>query len=401
MPAPNRLDQLLVKKAAHAIIQKHNQDAASSSNLFDDEGNTLMVQLQLSKPFTKESYKPVRVKIPHSLYGNNTGMEYSICYFCVTNYKEEIEAYVRDHPIEGLNRILSMKDVQKFYKTYNDMKKLLREFTHFVVDAAIVRQLYNFLGPVFGAKHRMPVQIHCTKPADLPAEIEKVLQSSYIHLGGDNISMKIGHTKQTALQVAENVIYGVDFLAGKIPNSWSNIMSINLRLAQSAAIPVYSKKENELVEFLQSQVKKQQSKASSNSNSTSSSSKATESQKTPAKQQKQSQPPVTPAAAPQTAATASKTPKTAKKDKDVSPPVPPTTPATATAAAATSAKKSALKKKPEVAELPEPPKSAKKQAASKKDQDETVAVPAKAAATKAGARPTGIPKVAATANKKK
>jgi ribosome biogenesis protein UTP30 len=158
-----------------------------------------------------------------------------------------------------------MKDVQKFYKSYNDMKKLLREFTHFIVDAAIVRQLYNFLGPVFGAKHRMPIQIHCTSPSQIAGEIDKILQSSYIHLGGDNISMKIGHTKHTAQQIAENVIMGVDFLAGKIPNSWSNILSIHLRLAQSAAIPVYSKKENELVEFLQSQVKKQQAQSSSSS----------------------------------------------------------------------------------------------------------------------------------------
>jgi hypothetical protein len=45
MPAPNRLDQVLVKKAAHAIIQKHNQDTASRPSLFDDEGNILMVQV--------------------------------------------------------------------------------------------------------------------------------------------------------------------------------------------------------------------------------------------------------------------------------------------------------------------------------------------------------------------
>lgn len=342
----------------------------------------------------------MRVKIPHALYGAS-GLEYSICYFCVTNYKEEIETYLKDNKIEGLDRVLSMKDVQKHYKTYNDMKRLLSEHTHFICDAAILRQLYNFLGPVFGAKHRMPIQIHNKSTSDLPREVEKVVQSSFIHLGGDNISMKIGHTKQTAQQVADNVVAGVDFLAGKIPGSWSNILSINLRTAQSAAIPVYSKRENELVDYLQSQVKKQQNTKQQKQQET----QVSVEQKTPAKGDKAS----------------AKSAKKAAAVAAVSPVAPPAPPATSSAkkaastpahtvppAAPVSEAKSAKKasKVREVEEsLPAPPKSALKTAkdtapssglksakkASKMDLD--VEEETKKVTAKAGARPTGIPKV--------
>lgn len=45
MPVPSRLDQLLVKKAAHAIIQKQQNDATSKPSLFDEEGSVMMVQV--------------------------------------------------------------------------------------------------------------------------------------------------------------------------------------------------------------------------------------------------------------------------------------------------------------------------------------------------------------------
>lgn len=376
-------------------------------------------QLQLARGFTKESYKPVRVKIPHSLY-NDSGLEYSICYFCVTNYKEEIESFLQDNKIAGLDRVLSMKDVQKYYKTYNDMKRLLNEHTHFICDAAILRQLYNFIGPVFGAKHKMPVQIHNSKASDLPKEVEKVINSSYIHLGGDNISMKIGHTKQTAQQVADNVVAGVDFLAGKIPGSWSNVLSINLRLAQSAAIPVYSKRENELVEYLQSQVKKQQITKQSQSQESKTPAKG---EKTPAKAAKKAETAATPAPAPSSAKKAAETPaavttektpaKSAKKvaAKEATTPaavVPPPAPVSA-AKSAKKVKAAAAVVVEEEAPLPPAPKSAAKakvakeaaapvsatksaKKASKMDVD-VVEEETKKAPKVAGARPTGIPKL--------
>lgn len=329
----------------------------------------------------------------------------------MTNYKEEIESFLQDNKIAGLDRVLSMKDVQKYYKTYNDMKRLLNEHTHFICDAAILRQLYNFIGPVFGAKHKMPVQIHNSKPSDLPKEVEKVVNSSYIHLGGDNISMKIGHTKQTAQQVADNVVAGVDFLAGKIPGSWSNILSINLRLAQSAAIPVYSKRENELVEYLQSQVKKQQiTKQQSQPQESKTPAKG---EKTPAKAAKKAEAAVTPAApssakkAAETPAVTEKTPaKSAKKVAAKEATTPAVVPPPAPVSAVKSAKKTKAAVVVEEAPLPPAPKSAAKAAkepvapvsaaksakkSSKMDVDVVEEETKKA--PKAGARPTGIPKL--------
>lgn len=314
----------------------------------------------------------MRVKIPNALYGSS-GAEYSVCYFCKSDEKEAIEDYLKSNTIEGLGRVMSMKDVQKYCKNFQDMKKLSREFTHFVCDGAIQRQLYNFLGPVFGKNNQLPIQIRPKSLRNLAEEVEKVIKSTWVHLAGDNLSFKIGTTRQTAQNVADNIVTGVEFLASKIQRGWANVHSVHVKMESSPAIPLYSRRSNELVSFLKSQVS---SLATSSISSHESSLKS-------AKKGKRAATEEVPVEAPKSAKKVSSSasvvekeePKSTKKDKK---------------AAATP-----IKSVSTIMATEEVPKSTQKapKSAKKESKVEIVESIAPLVAKKTGARPTMIPKV--------
>jgi ribosomal protein L1 len=208
------------------------------------------------KEISRPIIQPVRVKVPHNLYGNpeEGKLEASVCLFCRSEQKDQISLYNTENPIQGLKAIYSLNDVKKYYKTFNDLKKLLKEHTHFVCDGAILRHLYNHLGPVFGKSHRLPVQIRYSQVEDLPKAITKVINSSYVTLKGSLISVKIGTTLMTPQTIADNMQAGIQFLVGKIEHKRKNVHSIHLKMESSPSIPVYSRLENEMVEYLQEQV---------------------------------------------------------------------------------------------------------------------------------------------------
>jgi ribosome biogenesis protein UTP30 len=227
----------------------------------------------LTKPIAQKVQKPVRVKIPHSLFSVEED-EHSICLFCKTDDKEAIEKYLEDHPITGLDKVLSMNDVKKMAKEFKQRKALLQEHSHFLCHTSIARQLYNALGNDFAQRNHFPVQIAFDTPNQIATAVNKAIQgSTYVHLAGNNLCIQMGKTSLSANENTANIVEGLNFaIEEKLTNGWSDVHSIHLKTKDSASLPIYTKYQDEVLQYVKAKTEEnKKSKVSAKAPATTSS----------------------------------------------------------------------------------------------------------------------------------
>ena len=242
------LDSALLTRASEALLRHEHKKAATRNDnaLIEDYTKPILLQLQLTSPISKEVTRPVRIRIPHSLFDDESG---SVCFFCRTDDKDAFEKIQSDGHIPGLKTVLTIKQVKRDYKAFVDRKKLLAAHTHFLCDPSVLTQLYNCLGNVFSARNKVPVPIRSCPISKVPTEAMRALNSTYMHLKGDNISIRMGHTGLTSTQIVDNIKAGLLYACEKLPDNWKCIHSLHLKSSDSAALPIYAKTKNDFVKY--------------------------------------------------------------------------------------------------------------------------------------------------------
>lgn len=86
----------------------------SKESIFERAGKNIQAQLQLMKPQVKPVQRPVRVKIPHSLFSIERE-DHSICLFCRTEDKSSIEKFLQKNPIPGIYALFLFFDFIRVY----------------------------------------------------------------------------------------------------------------------------------------------------------------------------------------------------------------------------------------------------------------------------------------------
>lgn len=259
-----KLDSALVLSCVRQILkhQKRKQSSDDKMQLIDDFARPILVQIQLTNSISKRVQRPVRVALPHSIYAPDvSGCEHSVCFFCRSKDKSSIIAGLQHRPFPGLdadNAVLSIDDVRKLFIDFKDRKKLLTAYTHFVCDAAVMSQLYNLLGKVFSdrlSSRPVPVSLPNTSAEAVHKALERALVSvSYMHLSGNCTSLRVGMTSMSAQHVADNVMSGVGTAVDKVSGGWGVIHSIHVKASDSAALPIFYKNEDQMLQFLKKRV---------------------------------------------------------------------------------------------------------------------------------------------------
>lgn len=218
------------------------------------------MKVQLKKTIAKPVSRPVRVPIPYSLFDSGKE-EHSICLFCKSNDFQEIETIVNQSVIDGLKKVISLDQVKKNYKAVHDKRTLLREYTHFLCDSSVAHHLNNLLGTVFSARNNNPIPIDMSNISKLESIVNKgVHQSTYMHLRGQNITIRLGHTGMTEKEVVANIVSGVHealakIFPGKKPSQeLEGVQSLHLKTSDSAALPLYSATTSEVTAFASSKL---------------------------------------------------------------------------------------------------------------------------------------------------
>ena len=229
--------------------EKRNSSSAGS-RLIDDYARPLNAQIQLLTDVATPVLKPVRVKLPNTIFKPTGSEEHTVCLFCRTEDKDALRDFLTKNTdiIPGFtvsteDSLLSINDVKKYFKEYKSLKVLAHKFTHFLCDGRIMSHLYNLLGKSFGARNNYPVPIDYQHVERLPAAALKALNSStYMHLRGKSISVRLGNTNMSTAKLVENVCQGLDFaISEKMNKGWAGVHSINIKLADSAALPIYAR----------------------------------------------------------------------------------------------------------------------------------------------------------------
>jgi ribosome biogenesis protein UTP30 len=249
----SKLNVDLVGKAVGALMEFEKKKGAGSKSLIEDYAKPIQVMVQLMNEVSQPVLKPIRVKIPHSIFNAAEPDEHTICLFCKSDDKEALQKMIQDDPelVPGLKEVISMDDVKKLYATFKDIKKLASSYTHFVCDPSIMSHLYGKLGKTFGARNNFPVPADYKDVSKMPTAVNKAINgSTYMHMAGKNITIKLGLTNMTKKKVAENVTAGVEFAVAKLRLGWKDVHSLGMKTSDSVTLPIYSKFKNEQLAFV-------------------------------------------------------------------------------------------------------------------------------------------------------
>jgi len=83
----SKIEPSVLQKAVAALFDHHAKQKASKKLLIDEYASPILVQLQLLHDIKKPVQRPVRVKIPHSLF-DISQEDHTVCYFCRSEDKE-------------------------------------------------------------------------------------------------------------------------------------------------------------------------------------------------------------------------------------------------------------------------------------------------------------------------
>ena len=248
----NPWDKPLITQAAKALLDLCHKEESKQNMLIPSSPKYILLQVQLNKAIEQAVLKPIRIKIPHPVFSSEHG---SACLFVRSSDEQTISDYLSQHPIPGLSQIIPLDKLIKLYKTLNDRKKLLAQHTQFLCDNRIVSHLYNALGTTFGKRNRFPVPVDISSSDKISKNIQKALDSTYIHLAGTNIAIRIGISSMSCDDIVENVIEGLNFFMerlgnGKFGKGLGKVHSVHIKTGTSAALPIYSKVPSEILQYV-------------------------------------------------------------------------------------------------------------------------------------------------------
>ena len=242
-----KLDATLVSKAVSAIFEYEDKKIREKGKRA--VAKPILAQVQLKSTTKKAITRPIRVKVPHSLVTDEED-EYSVCLFCKNEEKASIDAHLAKNPVLGLSKVLSIGEVKKSFSATKEKKSLIAEYSHYICDSSILSKIHKLLGNSFAERTNCPIQVSFKTPAEIDGALAKVLSSSYMHIKGKTVSIRLGLTSMSEEEVQENTLEGLDFAISKFKGSWKDVHSIHLKTADSPSLPIYSKEPSEVLKYV-------------------------------------------------------------------------------------------------------------------------------------------------------
>lgn len=233
---PSHLDAKQVTQGLHALytLIARSEDNKSKATLIDKDP-FIYLQLTLKRVPAKQTNVPIRVPVKNTLYGDDC----EICVITKDNH-EDIDAYMAAHPVAGITKFLSLKDLHAQYGRHNEKRELLAMYDLFLADERVLPLLPRLLGGKFFEKKKQPAPVKL-KATHKDRELKKAMQSTYMFIStGPVMQIRIARCSFSRQETADNINLSINKIVNKIPGKWSNIQSIQVRTADSLSIPLYN-----------------------------------------------------------------------------------------------------------------------------------------------------------------
>ncbi|CAM9503454.1 unnamed protein product [Chrysoparadoxa australica] len=182
--------------------------------------------------------KPWVLPLPHPLVANN-GCE--MCLFVKGDSKKAIKELLEEHPVQGMNMVITLDQLRTEYKEFKHRRELLNSFDLFLCDERILPMMTKTLGKTFMSARKQPVAVNVTRQHSLPSVIAAARDGTVLRASsGVCWDVKAATTAMSVDEIVSNLEASVPAAVDKIPGKWSNVQIIHLKVRDSPGLPIYA-----------------------------------------------------------------------------------------------------------------------------------------------------------------
>lgn len=235
------LNENQVKKATSALLAYNNK--INEEQLISEDSPVWLV-LSTKIPNDNSKVKPIRIPLKYPVINE----ESEVC-LITKDPQSDYKEMLREQGITRISKVIGVTKLRKKYKPYEAKRLLCNSYDIFIADDRVIPLLPKLIGKTFYERKKQPVPIKIKKES-LLKEITNTLDSTYLFINTGNCSsIKIGLTSQTPEQIAENILYSINYIVEKIPGKWKNVQRLSIKTNKSIALPIYSALPDEAVKI--------------------------------------------------------------------------------------------------------------------------------------------------------
>ena len=126
------------------------------------------------------------------------------------------------------NLVIEPSQLENYGGSKRDAKKLARSYDFFLADTALMPRIGKVLGQALGPKGKIPTPV--PPNASVEAMINRMRTAVRVRSRGSlGVMAKVGDSKLTEPQLAENIIAVVNAVSKKLPNGDKNIKTVMVK----------------------------------------------------------------------------------------------------------------------------------------------------------------------------
>lgn len=124
--------------------------------------------------------------------------------------------------------VMDPSQLENYGGSKRDAKKLARSYDFFLADTALMPRVGKVLGQALGPKGKIPTPVPPNSPIE--AMINRMRTAVRVRSRGSlGVMAKVGDSKLTEPELAENIVAVVNSVAKKLPNGDRNIRTIMVK----------------------------------------------------------------------------------------------------------------------------------------------------------------------------
>lgn len=126
------------------------------------------------------------------------------------------------------NLVMDQSQLENYGGSKRDAKKLARSYDFFLADTALMPRVGKVLGQALGPKGKIPSPVPPNSPIE--AMINRMRTAVRVRSRGSlGVMAKVGDSKLTEAELADNIVAVVNAVSKKLPNGDKNIRTIMVK----------------------------------------------------------------------------------------------------------------------------------------------------------------------------
>lgn len=156
----------------------------------------------------------------------------------ITKDSDEVRQYLLKNPVAGITKVITVDTLRKKYREFKNRRELVSRFAGFFCDERVIPMMYKLCGKAFISKKKLPISVRVDR-GDVKRNLERARDSTYLYIGQQLTSLKIGRSSMTPDQVTENIMAAIEPVVAALPKKWKGVQGIHLSATESVSLPLW------------------------------------------------------------------------------------------------------------------------------------------------------------------